>query len=92
MKTIYKYSVPIKDSFLLELPENFQPLKVEMQGAEPKMWALVDTSDNLVTIRFRWFGTGHMIPSYYMGHYVGSVLMHGGSLVFHLFAEWSEAV
>jgi len=44
VKAIYKYLVPIKDVFTVDMPDGAAVLSVQVQFGEPKMWALVDNS------------------------------------------------
>jgi hypothetical protein len=81
--TIYKYPAPIDDEFTVEMPRGAQVLSVAIQDGIPCMWALVNPKEPLESRRFHWRGTGH--PANLMGRFVGTVLMHGGALVFHLF-------
>jgi hypothetical protein len=84
---IWKYPVPIDDYLEVEIPFAGRILCVQIQhrplGIEtPCIWVWVDTKADKETRKFRWFGTGHPGVE---GNYIGSVQMHGGDLVFHLF-------
>lgn len=89
MKAVYKYKL---DPYVEEvmLPLGAQVLHVAAQGADINLWVLVDPVPEdpiLEKRRFRAFGTGHPIPSNEdecLLH-VGTALLQGGTLVFHIF-------
>lgn len=86
MKTVYKYTVPIQDEFTVTMPEGAKLLSFAAQNGDPMLWALVDPDAGFRTLRvFRLFGTGHTIVDSETLTYVGTVLVHGDDLVFHLF-------
>lgn len=90
--TIWKFPLPLDtDRFELRMPAAV-PLSVQLQNGDPVMWAAVlpETADggdrNLRT--FVWVGTGHPLPDDVRiidRDYRGTVQLHGGSLVLHLF-------
>lgn len=57
MMTIWKYEIPLKDSFKLELPKD----AVILHGEAFFIWALVDTEAEKEIRRFRIYGTGQEI-------------------------------
>ena len=70
----------------LEMPEGAVILYIDVQGEMPCLWAEVDPSQPKIKRQFHLYGTGHHMhdtPQWY----VGSFMMHGGALVFHLFEE-----
>lgn len=85
MRTIYKYPVNIDDSLSVEMPQGAQLLTVQVQGGTPCVWAMVDNRQRPVRRRFAWRGTGHDCGSLIGEKHVGTIQMHGGALVFHLF-------
>jgi len=85
MKTIYKYAVDINDDINVDMPEGAQVLCVQVQNSLPCIWALVDDKAKLVPYSFKWRGTGHPCGGIEGDKYVGTVQLHGGALVFHLF-------
>lgn len=90
MRRVYKYGIRIEDDIVLTLPRGAEILHVDVQrnpADEPEdafVWALVDPSAEQVDRRFRLAGTGHGLPDDDLTH-IGSFLMMGGALVFHLF-------
>ena len=89
MKTIHKYQVPIGDeTVIVPMPHGSKILKLDIQRGVPCIWAIVDTAQAAEEYKFVWRGTGHDCEKLTSGEYVGSVLIEGGSLVFHLFQVW----
>lgn len=85
MKTIWKFAVPVKDAFELDLPEGAEILTVQIQRGEPQLWALVDPYAPKVRRKFRVIGTGHPIEDAGDLFWVATIQLHEGSLVFHIF-------
>ena len=85
MRTIWKYEVPILDDFTLDLPLGAKVLCTDMQWNTPFIWVLVDPEEPTATYRFALRGTGHDASGLSADHHIGSFLLHGGALVFHLF-------
>jgi len=81
-KTIWKFEVRPKT--MTQLPEGAEILSAASQGDSIFIWAVVDPeapkSGRLVNV----YGTGHDIPDY-PGKFIGTVMLYGGSLVFHIF-------
>jgi hypothetical protein len=83
MKTIYKFPVgPIME---LVLPEDAEPLCVQLQNGEPQLWVLLDTDNPPDQRTFVTFGTGHEAKSHNSGtlKYISTWQREG--LVFHTF-------
>ena len=89
MKTIWKYEVPIKDSFSVQIPEGGKILFLQTQKGTSCIWILVDQSKRNEQRNFRYFGTGFPIENIMETNllYIGSVLIQDEVLVFHLFEE-----
>lgn len=84
MRSIYKFSVPIKDDFTLELPKGAKPLAVQVQHGKPMLWVMVDPDEPTETRSFRLAGTGHPLADGVDYRHVGTFQMEWGALVFHL--------
>ena len=82
---VYKYPLPIGDWVSIEMPVGAQPLCVQVQAGQPWMWARVEIGEPPTTHHFRIAVTGHNLGSN-VGKHIGSFQMHGGALVFHVFA------
>lgn len=88
MRKIYKYPLEIEDRQEIAMPEGAKLLSVHMQGPNrPQLWALVNPIAQSHLRLVRCFGTGHEIDEAEIAglQYLGTVLVHGGSLVFHYY-------
>lgn len=81
--TIYKYPLEITDRQVIDMPDGAKILTVQVQHEVPCVWAPVDPDVASVPRYFTIYGTGH--PCSAEGQYVGTFLVHGGALVFHIF-------
>ena len=83
---VFKYPISAVDYAVLKLPVGAQLIHVATQRDKPCLWALVDPTAPMEMRKFKVVGTGHAIDeSVEKLIHVGSWLMHGDSLVFHLF-------
>lgn len=89
---IYKYSLPVQDEVMLELPVNADILTVQMQAGKPCIWAMVDPSSKSEWRYFRIFGTGHEMKDSDCLLYIGTFQMLDGSLVFDAFEDVTRLV
>lgn len=86
-QTIFKYPIPGKSRFTLELPYGATILDCQYQeGVGPCMWALVYPNNSPVERQFRMFGTGHDVEEEGLA-YIGTFLMNGGAYVWHVFEK-----
>ena len=87
MKTIWKFGISPGNPFRVTMPKGARIIHVETQQNRPCFWAEVDTEAEAEERFFETFGTGHQMPTD-MGlerEHVGSFLLDGGTLVFHLY-------
>jgi hypothetical protein len=87
MRTVWKYHLPIQDEPTdLTIPKGAEVLFVDDQGlgSVVSLWMLVDPERGVVPRRFTVRCTGQPIHDD-SEQYVGSCLMYGGSLVWHVF-------
>jgi hypothetical protein len=85
MQAIWKYGIPAEDQFTLDLPEGARVLSVAAQRGDVCLWAEVNPDAKPVRRNFRMCGTWHAIPSDESREFIGTALLHGGDLVFHIF-------
>lgn len=83
--TIYKYPLPINDRVTIPMPQHAQVLSVHVQNEVPCIWTLVNPQLPIEQREFRIYGTGHAVEDSDLGKFVGTFLIRGGSLVFHVF-------
>lgn len=84
-RSIYKYPIDITDEQAVYMPKGSTILHVAEQQGRVCLWAMVDPGAKTATRRILVFGTGHPCDDAIGMNYVGSVLIAGGQLVFHVF-------
>lgn len=83
---ILKFPLEAKDVNVVEMPVRSKVLSVQHQGGDDLMlWALCPNGVKTEKRQFHIYGTGHNIPEHKVLYYVGTALMYGGSLVWHVF-------
>ena len=87
MHRIYKYVLLEADNQSIGMPTGAEILSVGEQNGELVMWARVnpDNPHGLRNIVIK--GTGHPIGAHELGRFIGTVIMLGGRLVWHVFEE-----
>lgn len=70
-KTIFKYQMPVLESFTMQLPKGAAIIRVDDQGGMFWMWAVVDTNAPLETRYFVACKTGGQLQSQYHLQYIG---------------------
>ena len=84
-RVVWKFPFEVADEFYLRMPAGAEILHVDVQSGQPCLWVLVDSDRPTVARGFRLAGTGHTIGDYSPAwKFVGTFLVHGGALVFHL--------
>jgi hypothetical protein len=84
--TIWKFPIHLNDCQEISVPEGSRPLKLMMQYGRPCVWMLVDPEKPKQMYLIRVYGTGHPITGD-PGHYLDSLMVNGGDLVFHVFVK-----
>ena len=86
IRSVFKYPLTLVDFQTVMIPKNAQVLCVQMQDSQPCLWALTDDSPKIER-RFMIAGTGHVIdiPQGQSIHFIDTVQMSGGRLVWHVF-------
>lgn len=87
---IYKYKItpPIAENLLVcvQLPIGAEILHVGEQRSEMFLWAKVNDDERTEWRRLYVVPTGiELLSIERLGRYLGTVHMHGGELVFHIF-------
>lgn len=84
MMMVWKFPLRVTDMQVVQIPEHFEPLSVQVQNGELCMWALVNPNAQEVSVRIEIYGTGHPIAhNRTRNNYVGTVQLLG--LVWHVF-------
>ncbi len=86
MLTIWKFPIEILDEFELQLPKDAKILTVQTQHNRPCIWALIDPTAEVVSKKFKIYGTNHKIPTLEGITYIGTFQVDNGNYVFHLFS------
>jgi hypothetical protein len=82
-RTVWKFTAPVQDQFAISMPIGAKLLSADIQEGIVCIWALVDPEEGLETRNFRLAGTGHPIAEHV--HFLETMVLHDGALVFHLF-------
>jgi hypothetical protein len=85
VKTIHKYSLDTtsEDKITVLMPRVAQIVMVGSQGAQPFLWAIVDSDSPLAERHYRLIATGQPIPGGY--EHVASFTRNNGESSWHLF-------
>ena len=86
---IWKYTLTTTSDNTIEMPLGARILSVQAQMGEICIWALINDAcaEELVSRRFRVFGTGHTIGGGDALNYLGAVQLLEGWLVLHVFED-----
>ena len=91
---IFKYQLPVPEapsSYVdVEMPEGARVLSAGAQNGEVVVWALVDPHAKTVLRRFAIYPTGLTEVPEHPVNFVGTVMLLGGALVFHVFDVGEE--
>ena len=85
MRTIYKYQIPIRGEFELELPMGYEILAFKRQNKHPMIWVLHETDNPKEVVKFNLVCTGEAIDDRFFSDvkFIGTEIF--GHIVFHLF-------
>lgn len=86
MKRIYKYQLETTDEQVIELPQCYQILSVQVQNGVPCMWVLVDPENVADKAKIRIYGTGYPFDLQ-AWKFIDTYQLNGGQLVFHVFED-----
>jgi hypothetical protein len=90
MKAVYKYDLSIDDYVTIKLPRGAKVLTAQVQHGDIKLWAFVNTEEELEDRLFRIVGTGHPLQNARFLNYIATVQLMAGPLVFHVFEVKNE--
>lgn len=82
---IFKYTLAVEHSQVVNLPKDAQILCVQAQHGLPQLWALVDDCCELVERKFITLTTGGLVGTAEVGRYVGTYQLDNGAFVGHVF-------
>ena len=87
MRTIYKYALDAKGEQIIDMPGDALILSAQVQNGTICLWALVNPGAAPTQHKIAVFGTGHPFDLTDSWRFIGTVQMHGGALVFHVFED-----
>lgn len=85
MITIYKYPLSHGLQQVRPIPVGANIISVQMQDGVPCIWAIVDTTAEVIPVKFQIYGTGQEIPTDCLLKHIGSV--QDGEYVWHVFMD-----
>lgn len=89
MIKILKYEIKVPGAFSLKVPANAEVLNVDTQNGFPFMWIQVDVNnadEGYFEERFFYsLGTGLEMQTCNILEYLGTVLVHGDTEVYHIY-------
>ena len=83
-RTIWKYSLEVKDVQKIEMPKGARLLSVAAQHGAPQLWAEIDPSAPMGEAEIVTIGTGFFIDPTGLD-FIGSYQLYGGSFVGHVY-------
>ena len=84
-RTIWKYPLAVTEKQAVPMPDGATLRAVATQHETPVLYAEVDPNRPDNAREIYTFGTGHPIPETPALRYVGTYLLEGGRLVFHVY-------
>lgn len=85
--TIWKFVLEISDIQEIQMPGGADILSVAEQDGRLCLWALVDPGAIRECRKVWIIVTGNPFPEAVELHFIGTVPMHGGALIWHVFEE-----
>jgi hypothetical protein len=82
---IWKWTLELTDEQVVMMPAGAEILSVGVQHEELRVWAKVDPGEVLGPRQFCMYGTGHPMQTELPQRFIGTVQMHGGCLVLHVY-------
>lgn len=84
-KAVWKFPLVATDKQAVTMPGDPDLLYVAEQNGTICLWARIEPDAPERQRHIRIAGTGHLLEDDSDAIHVGSVMMHGGALVFHIF-------
>ena len=89
MKRVYKQKLAVCDEQDIFLPKGSKALHIDIQKEDVCMWFECDDEAQMERRKILCIGTGYRVPSQ-EAEYIGTVLLYGGSLVYHFYMEANQ--
>ena len=84
-KAIWKFELEVTDNQVIEIPIDSEILTAQVQNGKPCLWALVNPTKNKEKRFIEMFGTGHEIDMNVNRNYLGTIQLHDGLFIVHVF-------
>ncbi len=92
MRVIWKFPLQAADHQTISMPLDATILSVGAQRGAICLWAMVDDAESRRVDRpVQIVGTGHNADGLALSQFVGSAMLYGGDLVFHVFVGEPDA-
>lgn len=82
--TVWKYTLPAVQETVIRMPRSARILRVDFQGHDLQLWALVDPEMPRVERRFALRGTGQEAALLWWETYLGTAIHPTSDLVVHV--------
>ena len=84
---IFKYTLAVEHSQVVNLPKDAQILCVQAQHGLPQLWALVDDRPGVIEVarEFITLTTGGLVGTAEIGRHLGTYQLDNGAFVGHVF-------
>jgi hypothetical protein len=87
VKSIWKYTLETLDRQVIDVPNMFTPIAVQMQDSKMVLWAVVGLMKSRKSISVRIVCTGDEVNYLDESGYVGTVQLPKNGIVLHVFVE-----
>ena len=85
MKTIHKFIIEVSGKQSIKIPRNAVILSAQVQHEDICLWVELDHEDPVSGRDIYMVGTGHGIDPSVDLHFIDTVQLMGGDLVFHVY-------
>ena len=85
MKTIYKFVIEVSGKQSIKIPKNAVILSAQIQHETLCLWVELDDREPVSDRDIYVFGTGHGIDPSLDIHFIDTVQLMGGDLIFHVY-------
>jgi len=90
MIVVYKYPMLEVNTQIIDLPKDASVLHIDEQFGRISMWCEIDTEVGLEPRTFHIYGTGHTIANREGLSFLQTIVVAGGTFVWHIFEERNQ--
>jgi hypothetical protein len=84
-RVIWKYEIPLVNSFEIDLPDTHKVLHVSEQHGTGCLWVVVDPTEPRTATRFQLIASEQTFDTAFVGEYIGTYFLNEKMLTVHLF-------